>query len=310
MNTRFVETFVLLAHIGSVRQVAKRLYSTPGAISMRVKKLEAELNVVLFNWDHKTLQLSPDGLRLLPYAERLLESTQQLERMAKSPSREKSKIRIGIIETVVHTFLPEFMKEMNRLMADVTLDLSVELTTSLKEQLMRRDIDLLIRVKDDESNNPFAITRPIAELPIHWIAHPRLIPTHDLVRNILSKQLLTQMRGSVPYESAVAVAQQLASAHGLLPSELRISGTPSLATLVALVREGVGVAIMPGILVKEPLEHHALQELALPGSPPFQLAISYMKNASPLIADVANIAHNVCRNYCQRQGEHWIKFIE
>ncbi|KAA8995752.1 LysR family transcriptional regulator [Affinibrenneria salicis] len=310
MNTRFVETFVLLAHIGSVRQVAKRMHSTPGAISMRVKKLEAQLNAVLFNWDHKTLQLTSDGLRLLPYAERLMESTQQLERMAKFPVKEKGKIRIGIIETVVHTFLPELMKVMNRMMADVTIDLSVELTTDLKIQLMRRDVDLLIRVKDDESDNPFAITRAIAEVPIHWIAHHRLIPPHDLVRNILSKQLLTQMRGSVPYESAVAIAQQLAAEQGLLPSELRISGTPSLATLVALAREGVGVAIMPGVLVKEPLERHELQELALPGSLPFQMAISYMKNASPLISDVAEIARKVCRNYCRHQGEHWIRFIE
>ncbi|HKX42673.1 MAG TPA: LysR family transcriptional regulator, partial [Burkholderiaceae bacterium] len=37
MNTRFVETFVLLARVGSVRRVAERLHATPGAISMRVR---------------------------------------------------------------------------------------------------------------------------------------------------------------------------------------------------------------------------------------------------------------------------------
>lgn len=306
MNTRFVETFILLAHVGSVRQVARQMHSTPGAISMRVRKLEAELGTVLFNWDHKTLQITAQGAQLLPHAERLLQATQALERAASSPAKEQGRIRIAVIETVVHTFLPDFMKFMSRVMPDVTIDLSVELTSNLKDQLMRREVDLLIRVIAEEGENPFAITKPIAELPIHWVARPRAVPARDMVRKVLGKQLLTQMRGSAPYESAVTIAQQLASEHGVLASELRISGSPSLAALVSLVREGVGVAIMPGILVKDSLDSKELQELPLPTPPSFKIATSHMKNASPLVFQVADIANKVCRTYCKRQGAHWI----
>ncbi|GFM73315.1 LysR family transcriptional regulator [Pseudomonas cichorii] len=306
MNTRFVETFILLAHVGSVRQVAKQMHTTPGAISMRVRKLEAELGIVLFNWDHKTLQITAQGASLLPHAERLLQATQAFQRAAGSPARELGRIRIAVIETVVHTFLPDFMKLMSRAMPDVTIDLSVELTSNAKKQLMRRDVDLIIQVIADDSDNPFAITKPIAELPIHWVARPRAVPARDRVRKVLSRQMLTQMRGSAPYESAVSIAQQLASEHGVLASELRISGSPSLATLVSLVKEGVGVAIMPGILVKDSLEQGELQELPLPSPPSFKIATSHMKNASPLVSEVAEIVHKVCRTYCKRQGEHWI----
>lgn len=308
MNTRFVETFVLLARIGSVRQVARQLHSTPGAISMRVRKLEAELGVVLFNWDHKTLQITDDGIRLLPFAERLMEATQALENSATAPGHEQGRIRIGVIETVVHTFLPEFMKAMARLMPGVTIDLSVELTVNLKEQLMRREVDLLVRVQGEEGSSPFSITKPAVELPIHWVARPRTVPARDIVRKVLGKQLLTQMRGSAPYESAVAIAQQLAAEQGMLPSELRITGSPSLAALVSLVREGVGVAIMPGVLVKDSIERGELQELALPAPPPLRLVTTHMKNASPMVLQAADIVQKVCRNYCRRQGEHWITF--
>ena len=309
MNTRFVETFVLLARVGSVRQVAKQMHSTPGAISMRVRKLEAELGTVLFNWDHKTLQITEQGARLLPHAERLIEATQAFERAATVPGHEQGRIRIGVIETVVHTFLPEFMKAMSRAMPGVTIDLSVELTSNLKEQLMRREVDLLIRVIGDEGDNPFAITKPVADLPIHWVARPRTVPAKDMVRKVLGKQLLTQMRGSAPYEAAVAIAQQLAAEHGVLASELRMSGSPSLAALVSLVKEGVGVAIMPGVLVKDSLDRGELHELALPSPPSFQIATSYMKNASALVSEAAEIAHKVCRAYCKRQGEHWISSL-
>lgn len=306
MNTRFVETFVLLARVGSVRQVAKQMHSTPGAISMRVRKLEAELGTVLFNWDHRTLQITEEGTRLLPYAERLIEATQAFERTASVPGTEQGRIRIGVIETVVHTFLPEFMKAMNRAMPGVIIDLTVELSSNLKEQLMRREVDLLIRVIGDEGDNPFAVTRTLADLPIHWVAKPRAVPARDMVRKVLGKQLLTQMRGSAPYEAAVAIAHQLAAEHGVLASELRISGSPSLAALVSLVREGVGVAIMPGVLVRDSLERGELQELPLPAPPSFQIATSHMKNASSVVSEAADIAHKVCRAYCKRQGEHWI----
>lgn len=306
MNTRFVETFVLLAHVGSVRQVARQLNSTPGAISMRVRKLEAELGTVLFNWDHKTLQITDEGLRLLPHAQRLLEATQAFQRAASSPARAQGRIRIAVIETVVHTFLPDFMKFMSRTLPDVTIDLSVELTAHAKEQLMRREVDLIVRVIADDGDNPFAMTRPIADLPIHWVARPRAVPARDRVRKVLGQQLLTQMRGSAPYEAAVNLARQLAAEHGVLASELRISGSPSLAALVSLVREGVGVAIMPGILVKDCLDSGELQELPLPSPASFRIGTSHMKDVSPLVSEVADIVGKVCRAYCKRQGQHWI----
>lgn len=306
MNTRFVETFVLLAHVGSVRQVARQLNSTPGAISMRVRKLEAELGTVLFNWDHKTLQITDEGLRLLPHAQRLLEATQAFQRAASSPARAQGRIRIAVIETVVHTFLPDFMKFMSRTLPDVTIDLSVELTAHAKEQLMRREVDLIVRVIADDGDNPFAMTRPIADLPIHWVARPRAVPARDRVRKVLSQQMLTQMRGSAPYEAAVNLARQLAAEHGVLASELRISGSPSLAALVSLVREGVGVAIMPGILVKDCLDSGELQELPLPSPASFRIGTSHMKDVSPLVSEVADIVGKVCRAYCKRQGQHWI----
>lgn len=306
MNTRFVETFVLLAHVGSVRQVARQLNSTPGAISMRVRKLEAELGLVLFNWDHKTLQITDEGLRLLPHAQRLLEATQAFQRAASSPARTQGRIRIAVIETVVHTFLPDFMKFMSRTLPDVMIELSVELTVHAKEQLMRREVDLIVRVIADDGDNPFAMTRPIADLPIHWVARPKAVPARDRVRKVLGQQLLTQMRGSAPYEAAVNLARQLAVEHGLLASELRISGSPSLAALVSLVREGVGVAIMPGILVKDCLGSGELQELPLPNPASFRIGTSHMKDVSPLVSEVADIVGKVCRAYCKRQGEHWI----
>jgi len=43
MNTRFVETFLTLARLGSFRATATAMHATPAAISLRIKTLESEL---------------------------------------------------------------------------------------------------------------------------------------------------------------------------------------------------------------------------------------------------------------------------
>ena len=101
----------------------------------------------------------------------------------------------------------------------------------------------------------------LLEVPVHWIARRGLVPRKDGLHKALGKQLLTQMRGTDPYEQAVAMAQQLAVQSGMVSSDLRISGSPSLAALVSLVREGLGVAIMHGMLVAPQLAPAQLQAL-------------------------------------------------
>ncbi|MFL6668811.1 MAG: LysR family transcriptional regulator [Burkholderia ambifaria] len=308
MNTRFVETFVLLARIGSVRRVAERLHATPGAISMRVRALETELGVTLFDWDRKTLQLTADGQRLLRHAENLVDATRAIERIAKSPGEAGGRVKVGVNETVVHTFLPEMMKALAASLPGVEIDLTVDLTVNLADHLLRGDLDFVIRVAGD-NDNPFVVTQNLLELPVHWIARKGSVPARDTLRKVLDKQLLTQMRGSAPYTAAVNLARELAAQHGLSPNDLRISGSPSLAALVSLVREGVGVAIMPGLLVKEHLERGELVDLALPAPPPFRIASWYQKTAPPAVPHVAEIVRRVCKTYCRRVNERWVHHI-
>lgn len=306
MNTRFIETFVLLARVGSVRRVAEQMHATPGAISMRVRALEQVLGVTLFDWDRKTLQITADGARLLRHAEAVVEATSQLERAAQSRQLGGVRVRLGIIETVVHTWLPDFMKAMGSAAPELELDLTVDLSVQLGDQLMRRDMDVILRVPGD-TDNPFVTSESLMELPVHWIARRGLVPQRDGLRKTLGKQLLTQMRGSQPYEAAVALARELAAQQGMGASELRITGSPSLAALVSMVREGVGVAIMPGVLVKDHLERGELVELPLPVPEPFRVAVCYPKNVLPSVTRVVECARRVIRLYCRRLGEHWVR---
>ncbi|WP_461248781.1 LysR substrate-binding domain-containing protein, partial [Treponema sp. R6D11] len=136
-----------------------------------------------------------------------------------------------------------------------------------------------------------------------------LVPRKDGLHKALGKQLLTQMRGTGPYEQAVAMAQQLAVQNGMVSSDLRISGSPSLAALVSLVREGLGVAIMHGMLVAPQLESGELVELELPTPPSFRITTWYPKSPSPGVTDTAQVLRRACKSYCKRVSPHLARYI-
>lgn len=309
MNTRFVETFLMLAKVGNVRRVADILHTTPGTISMRVKALEKELGVVLFDWDHKTFRISADGTRLLRYAEALIETTQAFEQAVNPKNGISGRVRLGIVETVVQTCMPDLMKSLATQLPDIQIDLRVDSTVHLADQLMQREIDVILRVAGDKGN-PYIVTDDLLEIPMHWIAKKGLIPSRDPLRKTFDKQIMTLMRGTLPYEAVLSHFRALASRQGLVADDLRVTGCPSLAALVSLVREGVVVGIMPGLIVSEFIEREELSLLQIPQPDPLRISMCYPRHYVSTVEKVVQVINKSVKAYCHRHGEQWIRCVE
>ena len=87
MNTRFVETFLTLARLGSFRATAVAMHATPAAISLRIKTLEAELGVELIERDAAEFQLTTHGERLLAHARSVVQATRSLQLAAQDETQ-------------------------------------------------------------------------------------------------------------------------------------------------------------------------------------------------------------------------------
>src|SRR6218665_156802 len=59
MNTRFLETLVVLSRLKSFRETAQVLHTTQAAASQRIAALEDELGGFLVDRSHPTLTLTP-----------------------------------------------------------------------------------------------------------------------------------------------------------------------------------------------------------------------------------------------------------
>lgn len=73
-----LRAFVVLAEEGDVHDAATRLGVTPSLLSRAVKKLEGEMDAVLFRWSRQRIELTDAGERLLPAARGVLDAAERL----------------------------------------------------------------------------------------------------------------------------------------------------------------------------------------------------------------------------------------
>ena len=73
MDFNILRAFVTVAREGNLTRAAERLYLTQPALSLQIKKLQTQLNLVLFERTPRGMRLTEAGQRLLPAAERTLQ---------------------------------------------------------------------------------------------------------------------------------------------------------------------------------------------------------------------------------------------
>ena len=66
MNLKQLEAFLAIARHGGFIEAAERLNLTQSTISVRIKELEQDLGVLLFDRSRRQIQLTPKGRCLSP----------------------------------------------------------------------------------------------------------------------------------------------------------------------------------------------------------------------------------------------------
>src|SRR5258708_13383715 len=100
-----IRCFLTVVESGGFTQASKRLHITQSGITLKIKRLEEQLNCRLFRRTAKPLELSHEGEIVLGYARRLLDLSQEMaQRVAKPKST--GALRMGIVYHFGPHFLP------------------------------------------------------------------------------------------------------------------------------------------------------------------------------------------------------------
>ena len=107
-----LRAFCAVARTGKMTDAASELFLSQSAISLQVKALEEDLNIVLFERRGPRIQLTPDGRKLLDMARPLVEGMDGLgERFDREVrgNLESGKLVIAAGESTIMYILPKLV---------------------------------------------------------------------------------------------------------------------------------------------------------------------------------------------------------
>jgi DNA-binding transcriptional LysR family regulator len=285
---RSIETFLWVVKLGSFRGAAQRLNTTQPAISQRIAQLEREMGVKLLNRDHRVASPTPSGRQMMVYAEKLIGLRAQMMAEVGDRSAMRGVLRLGVAETIVHTWLPKLIKSVNATYPNLSLEIEVDITPNLSARLLAQEIELAFVL------GPLSATsvrnRLLCDYPISFVASPALGLGNEPVsaQEIARFPIITFPRKTQPYESV----RSLLNRADLPP--IRLHASASLATVIHMAIEGLGIAVIPAAIVENELANGRLQELRTDLKiPPLTFTASWL--ASPEMVAVERVAELAAR---------------
>jgi len=287
MDIRQLETFLWIARLGSIADACKRLNATQSTLSMRIRALEDDLQVPLFNRDRKRLTLTAKGRDLLRYAEKIVQIAKQARVAVADPKAQTGTIRIGVAELVALTWLPQLISGLNERYPNVTVDLDVGTPRPLTEALSSGSIDLALVP---------AVTPPAAPLTglslgrveFSWMASPRMGFSNEGItpQELEDKPLI----GVAAAQSVMFVCLQQWFLEGGTTIQ-RYNPCNSLSATIALVAGGFGIGFLPNAYCAPMIERGELQPLHTSRKFEFEFyAVCISESEQTLIFQAAELA--------------------
>jgi DNA-binding transcriptional LysR family regulator len=238
-----LQAFVWTATIGSVDAAARRLNVSQPTISLRLKALEAEVGLALFERFGRGIRPTPDGYEFLPEARRILEGMERLSRHA-GPQRVRGSIKVGCAEGFAIVCLSQTLELLHELYPELNPELMVATTLAIEPELNAHRLDLAFLVNPTESEGFTLI--PLGAQKTSWIAAPRFnLPAEVRPHDLTGLPIISNPVGSINHRQ---VREWFASA-GVVP--LRIDTCNSVAMLAHIVRAGVAIGIYPSKMAEE-----------------------------------------------------------
>lgn len=247
MEFRHLRYFTVLAEELHFGRAARRLHISQPPLSLNIKQLEAALGVQLLSRNSHGVRLTPAGEAFRQSAQRLLAEAGAASVQAREVAAGvSSRVRIGFVGSMLFRGLPERLAEFRAEHPQVQVELTELNSAEQLDALARGTIDLGFvhteRIAGDLQrrlymSEPFVCCLPAGHAGTHDKA---LVPAR-----LKGMPLVLFSRGASPdyYERVVSLCQ-LIGWDPLVRHEVR-----HWLSVVALVRKGMGAALVPRALM-------------------------------------------------------------
>jgi len=276
MTLTQLQVFLAVVEAGSFTAAADASHMTQSAISHAIAALEAELGVALLERTRAGALLTEAGARVVPHARRVLDHTECIrQEAAAAVGLMTGKLRVGSLPSVAARLLPGIIGAFRRRYPGIGLALLEGTDQEVHAWIASGavDVGVVTLPTSDVDAVPLTIDDMHAVVPA---AHPLADCSAMRPEHLAADPFVLSKGGCEP----------------LIRSIFQATGAPprvhyeanDMGAVLALVREGLGVTIVPALALPTSPEGIRIMPLDPPVRRRLALATRTLTEASPATA--------------------------
>jgi DNA-binding transcriptional LysR family regulator len=168
MKIELLKTFLEVSQTLHFRVASENLFITQSAVSARIKQLEEELGVLLFDRSQKHMKLTPEGHRLIKHANEMVMMWQKVKQDVGSANSDATQLFVGAMMSIWDIVLQDWLQKIHRNLDDVNLFTNTYSPIELRKNVLNRLVDLAFIFEP-----PFIeelVTTKVTSVPLHLVS--------------------------------------------------------------------------------------------------------------------------------------------
>ncbi len=238
------EIFNTIVEERSFLKAANRLNMTPSAVSHAVNSMEKELGFALFIRNKNGTVLTSNGEAIYPHIKEILNSNEYLlQSVAQLKGLKSGEIKVGCFNSVCTAWMPDIMTEFRKIFPEITVSVFQGTYDDVETWLKTGTIDVGFvsksRAKDFYYTEIYK-DQLLIVTPKNFITKNK----HCISVDELDKQAFVFQREACDTDVKIFLEKyhiSIRTTHHVIDDQ----------STIALIEAGMGIGIMPEILVKK-----------------------------------------------------------
>lgn len=250
MELRQLNTFLVICKFQSFTQAADELGYAQSSVTTQIKLLEEELGVKLFERISRSITLTHEGKRLMPYAKQMIKLAGEIKNVITNDEEPSGVLTIGAAESLCVLRLPEIIRVFRELYPKVEVSIKFGNCTDLRHFLRDNFVDVAFslgsRIDGDDFVTEIALREQMLLLtaPGHRLIGKQAVALSDIEKEPL---ILTELGCSYR-----AVFENILSKNNIKPNLILETG--SVQAIKQFTMSGLGMTLLPRVAVEEELQ--------------------------------------------------------